>query len=206
MSKRCPSCGYHPIGPFTDNCPICAEPVRNVRSGGGGGGGSIFSGMSDSLKWILGGIAIGVLAVGGCCGVGIWRTGAAVRDFQEQALKAQAEFEAKRQARTVIVSADALLQEFQKDPAAADDKYADKYLELTGVVERTGEDRFGQPFVVLHGGDENAKLKIECFFTPTGDRDEARIKRLTKGRTITLRGEYEGQVSNIQLQDCVLVK
>ena len=37
MSKTCPSCGYRPIGPFTDNCPICAEPVRNVRSDNAGG-------------------------------------------------------------------------------------------------------------------------------------------------------------------------
>jgi len=34
MAKTCPSCGYGPIGPFTDNCPICAEPVRSVRSDG----------------------------------------------------------------------------------------------------------------------------------------------------------------------------
>ena len=37
MAKACPSCGYSPIGPFTDNCPICGEPVRNVRSGGARG-------------------------------------------------------------------------------------------------------------------------------------------------------------------------
>lgn len=38
MSRTCPSCGYQPIGPFIDNCPICAEPVRNVRSDNAGGG------------------------------------------------------------------------------------------------------------------------------------------------------------------------
>src|SRR5262245_57094511 len=37
MAKTCPSCGYNPIGPFTDNCPMCAEPVRNVRSDEAGG-------------------------------------------------------------------------------------------------------------------------------------------------------------------------
>jgi hypothetical protein len=41
MSKTCPSCGYQPIGPFTDNCPICAEPVRNVRSDNAGGFGRV---------------------------------------------------------------------------------------------------------------------------------------------------------------------
>lgn len=31
MARTCPGCGYGPIGPFTDNCPICAAPVRTVR-------------------------------------------------------------------------------------------------------------------------------------------------------------------------------
>jgi hypothetical protein len=38
MAKTCPSCGYSPIGPFTDNCPICAEPVRSVYSDEARGG------------------------------------------------------------------------------------------------------------------------------------------------------------------------
>jgi hypothetical protein len=36
MSRTCPSCGYFPIGPFIDNCPICAEPIRGARSDFGG--------------------------------------------------------------------------------------------------------------------------------------------------------------------------
>jgi hypothetical protein len=30
MAVSCPSCHYSPIGPYVDNCPICAEQVRNV--------------------------------------------------------------------------------------------------------------------------------------------------------------------------------
>ena len=36
MAKTCPSCGYSPIGPFTENCPLCGDPVRGVRSCDGG--------------------------------------------------------------------------------------------------------------------------------------------------------------------------
>src|SRR5207253_933252 len=28
MARTCTSCGYNPIGPFTDNCPLCGESVR----------------------------------------------------------------------------------------------------------------------------------------------------------------------------------
>src|SRR5262249_3770954 len=109
-------------------------------------------------------------------------------------------------ARTVVVAAAQLLKEFQDDPAAADRKYRRKYLELSGVVERVGRGRGERPFVILHAGDENGKLKIECFLDPTDDGDDVLIEALGKGQAITLRGEYDGQVSNVQLRSCVLVK
>src|ERR1051326_3842140 len=30
MVKTCPSCSFSPIAPFTDSCPMCAEPLRNL--------------------------------------------------------------------------------------------------------------------------------------------------------------------------------
>jgi hypothetical protein len=93
MAKTCPSCGYHPIGPFSDNCPICAEPVRNVRSGGRSGG---YGGPSNVLKWVGGGIIAAVLLVGGCCGLGIWQMRQGMRDFQKEMAEMQAKAEAER--------------------------------------------------------------------------------------------------------------
>ena len=157
------------------------------------------------VRWVLGGVLAAVLLVGGCCGIGLWRVGNAARDFQKEIEQAQAQAEADRRARTVVVSAADLLREFQADPAAAEQKYEGKYLELTGVVERTGRGKEGA-FVVLHAGDEAAKVKIECFFDYSDRHEEARILRLEKGRTVTVRGEYDGQVSHIQLRECTLVR
>src|SRR6516162_440331 len=140
MAKRCPSCGYSPIGPFTDNCPICAEPVRNVRSEGSEGrswGGN----MPRWLWWITGGAAAVVLGVVGCCGLGMWRMGTVFQDARKAAEQARDKAEADRRAKTVVIAAAQLLQEFRDDPAAADRKYRGKYLELTGVVERVGRGR-----------------------------------------------------------------
>jgi hypothetical protein len=207
MAKRCPSCGYAPIGPFTDNCPICAEPVRNVRSEGrrsGGGGGE---GMNPVLKWVLIGGLVGVVAVAGCCGVAVWRMGGAMQDMQKQVVQAQAQAEADRQARTVVVSAAELLREFKDDEKAADEKYAGKYLELTGVVERTAGARRGNPYIVLHAGDEAARVKIECHFDYLLPADEAKFRRLRPGQTVTIRGEYEGQDGKggpVLVQECKL--
>src|SRR5205807_2415929 len=169
MSRTCPSCGYKPIGPFIDNCPICAEPVRNVRSDGAG-----FR-PGNLLRWVIGGVLVAALGMAGCCGLGIWRLGTAVKDAQINMERARADAEADRRARTVVVVAADLLQEFKDDPAAADKKYAGKYLEISGVVERTGRGRYDKPFAVLHGGDENATLKIECYFDLSDQSGEARF-------------------------------
>src|SRR5207253_8964703 len=112
---------------------------------------------------------------------------------------------AERQTRTVVVAAADLLKELQDDPAAADRKYKGKYLEVSGVVERRGKGG-GGPFVILHAGDEQAPLKIECFFGFLDEEDEAPKDRLAKGQAVTVRGEYGGRVSHIQLRGCVLVK
>ena len=207
MAKRCPSCGYGPIGPFTDNCPICAEPVRNVRSSGGSfGGGSFGGGMPPWVKWLIGGVVFAVVAVVGCCGLGVWRMNQAVRDAQQQMVRAQAQAEADRRARTVVVTAADLAKEFEADPAAAEEKYGDKYLEVTGVVERTGTGRGGVPFIILHAGDEAAKVKIECHFDTMDQVGAGWVRRLAAGQTVTVRGEYDGRVSNVQLRECVLLK
>lgn len=210
MAKTCPSCGYNPIGPFTDNCPICAEPVRNVRSGGGGG---YAPGRPAPpavwMRWVIGAAVVGVLSVGGCCGFGLWRAGLAIKDAQKMVDEQRAKAEADRRARTVAVPAAQLLQEFQDDAGAAERKYRGKCLEISGVVERSGRDENEIPFVVLHAGDEQAKLKVECFFVfanEAGDPRDVRVEQLNKGQTVTVRGEYGGRISNVRVRDCVLVK
>jgi len=82
MSRTCPSCGYSPIGPFTDNCPMCAEPVRNVYSDGG----RRFGGATKLppllvVGWIVIGLGLALLFWGdwpwlllslGLCGAAWW--------------------------------------------------------------------------------------------------------------------------------------
>src|SRR5262245_36687525 len=105
MAKTCPNCGYRPIGPFTDNCPMCAEPVRNVRSDRGYGGSS----SNNLLKWIVTGAVVAMLGVGGFCGLAVWQMGKVFEDAQAEMQRFQAQQEADRRARTVVVAATDLL-------------------------------------------------------------------------------------------------
>ncbi len=204
MAKRCPSCGYQPIGPFTDNCPICAEPVRNVRSDPDRAG--TFGFMPLWLRWFLAGAAAVVLCAAGCCGLGLWRMSGAIQDAGKMIEQAREKAEAERRARTVAVTAADLLKEFADDPDAADRKYQGKCLEIAGVVERRGKGADGVPFVILHGGDEKAQVKIECFFESAGPKEETRRERQTApGQTVTVYGDYAGRVSHVQLRGCRLL-
>jgi hypothetical protein len=84
MAKTCPSCGYSPIGPFIDNCPICAEPVRNVRSDTARGVArpAVSLNLPPFLWGILGGLVAVVLCVAACCGFGLWWLVPAGKDFK----------------------------------------------------------------------------------------------------------------------------
>jgi hypothetical protein len=156
------------------------------------------------LRWVIIGTSAAVLAIAGCCGLGMWRLGGVLQQAQEQAERARVEEEAKRRERTVVVPAEQLLKEFQDDPDAADRKYKGKYLELSGVVERVGRNRNEGRFAILHGGDKQAKLRVECFFQYAADEaEEARIEQLAEGQAVTVRGEYDGRVTNVQMRGCV---
>lgn len=209
MAKTCPGCGYQPIGPYTDNCPICGEVVRGRGAvvGRGSGGPGWSSTMPIWLRWVIAGGVAAVLGVGGCCGVGAWQVNRAARDFQQEMEQERAQMEAERKARTVAVPAADLLREFAADPKAADRRYRGKCLEVSGVVERVGTDGDDFPFAVVHAGDPAAPIKLECFFDFfEEDADEARVKKLKPGQAVTVRGEYDGRVSHVRLRECRLVK
>jgi hypothetical protein len=179
--------------------------VRNVRSDGvrtsfGGGG------MPPWLRWTLtAGVAVTVL-VAGCCGLSVWRMGTAITDAQKAMLEAHEKMEAERKARTIVVTAAELLKEFEEDAAAADRKYMGKRLDVSGIVERSGNGGAGAHFLILHGADEKAELKLECFFDFLNPEDQGRLGRLNKGQTATVSGEYSGRVSHVQMRGCVLNK
>jgi hypothetical protein len=201
VAKTCPSCGYNSIGPFTDNCPICAEPVRNVRSDGAGRGGGW-----GNKRWIGGAALAGVLAVLWCCGGQIWQLSIGGLNMKKAMEDAKAKIEADRKARTVVVTAADLVKEFDNDADAAERKYKGKCPQVTGVVERTGKDPAGIPFAILHGGDEKAPIKIECFFDFWLDENPRTQKLPDLGQAVTVHGEYFGRVSHVQIRQCVVMR
>lgn len=153
--------------------------------------------------WVRYGIIAALLSVAGCCGLGMWRMGTAMQDAQKMMQDAIEKQEAERKARTVVVTATDMLKEFDNDAASADLKYKGKFLELTGIVEKRGKSG-GLVFVILKGNDAEGPLKIECFFGYLDEMDDTVDQLLAVGRPLTVRGEYSGRVTNLQVRGCML--
>ena len=86
---------------------------------------------------------------------------------------------------------------------AADAKFVDKTLTVTGVVDRiTVSDMHGIYYIILASAEKKAQWNVRCTFDK---KYGAQLNQLTVGQTVTAQGEYDGYRVNILLKDCVLV-
>lgn len=100
----------------------------------------------------------------------------------------------------IKVSADQIYKEYQ-DEKTADAKYLGHLAEVTGVVDRTGMDSFGQFYALLKGGD--AIGTVICYFPKKMNDMSAQVK---PGQPITVRGIVLNRLMNVILDECVMVQ
>jgi hypothetical protein len=99
----------------------------------------------------------------------------------------------------VKVEAGTLIVEYMADESAADSKYKDNLLEITGRVERNGETGEGLPYVMLGGGGETELFSVQCIFAT---EDKTAIEALTIGGNATIEGTCEGYNENVIVNNC----
>ena len=99
------------------------------------------------------------------------------------------------------ISAEKLFKEYKGNWTAASAKYQGKVVEVTGTVERTGEDSAGSPYVNLTG--DPAVGGVQCFFAKGHDDEAAQAK---PGQPLTVKGESTVFVINVVIERCVIVK
>lgn len=95
------------------------------------------------------------------------------------------------------MTADALFDEYQKDKAAADQKYKGKVLTITGTVDSVKMGASGNPYVLMK--TSNLILRVQFLFKK---KDESALSRLRKGDQATIRGRVSGRIGNVLLEDC----
>lgn len=102
----------------------------------------------------------------------------------------------------IKVSAIALATAYKDNEVAADAKYKGKIVEVTGIVDTIGKDILSTPYITLSTGQYSFE-SIQCMFSKS---DEAQLANVTKGKSMTLRGEVSGKMMNIQVSGCSIVQ
>ena len=103
----------------------------------------------------------------------------------------------------VTVSAYEIYQAYEANEVAADLKYKEKVIQVSGVVESIGTDFMDTIYVSLSVGDEYEISSVQCFFADSHKADAA---SLSKGQRVTIKGLGDGYLMNVLLRGCTLVK
>ncbi len=99
----------------------------------------------------------------------------------------------------VTVTAAQLVKDYEANEIAADGKYKDKTLLVSGVVDSIQE-MLGQKFVTLRGGG-NGLTSVQCFF---GDAQAVSLSNLKGGQRVSIQGRCDGKSMNVTMQECVI--
>lgn len=105
----------------------------------------------------------------------------------------------------------AFIAEFDANKIAAQDKYKDKYVQLTGFVSNISGGDFGGIYVVIdpnQGEDMGYGVTTPYFGTNVQCYPEkSDVASLTNGQQITVKGQVEDmKIMSVQLKNCSVVK
>jgi len=98
----------------------------------------------------------------------------------------------------ISITSSQLVSEYQQNEIAADSKYKDKTLEVTGRVGSIAES-FGKQYVTLKSDD--IIITVQCFLKSSEGEKAA---TLSPGQSVTLQGRNDGMSFNVTLSDCTI--
>jgi len=104
----------------------------------------------------------------------------------------------------IEITAGELLSAYEENGEAADAKFANKILRVTGIVKRIeAKDSLDIYYITLTDVEKTLLLiDVRCFF----DRKHGpELNLLTPGKTVTVQGKYDGSMINIRMSNCFLV-
>lgn len=102
----------------------------------------------------------------------------------------------------IKVTATKLADEYKANEVAADAKYKGNLVEVSGTIGTIGKDITDTPYVTLTIGQYDI-LSVQCMF---GRNDQTALASLSKGQSITLKGEVSGKLGNVLVRGCSIVE
>ncbi len=122
--------------------------------------------------------------------------------------EAESEQEPKRGATVesepvVEVTAEQLFAAYEADALAADERFSNKAIRVTGIVGKIVLNDISDNYhIALTTAEEQIFADIRCTF---GREDMPELSRLKVDETVTVQGRYGGFVIGITLRECELV-
>jgi hypothetical protein len=99
----------------------------------------------------------------------------------------------------VVVTSKALVDEYKADKAAADAKYKNKRIQVSGVVASTD---VSAPYIILTSGPPDEQ-GAKCVFTK-GDSSD--ISTIEPAKNLTIEGKVVEFNIDVQLVECTFIK
>ena len=122
--------------------------------------------------------------------------------LSESALQSKTQKNRETQpAKSVIkITAVQLFKEYEANEIAADKKYEDKILEVTGVIGSFGKEILGKPYVTFKTGEYEFDQNVQAVFYRT---EEEKLLKLKKGQTIKVSCTSPGRITiSVILDKC----
>ena len=143
--------------------------------------------------WPYVGLLIGVIGFYGFCAVALQESGTGSTQTSSSGAAAT-------RSSAVHLNALGLLDEYDANEIAANERYNDRVVTLTGIVTDIGADILGTPYLTLPG--RGGLSFVQCMFDD--QREARRLVNLTKGQRVTVQGRVSGKMlMNVILRDCV---
>lgn len=96
-----------------------------------------------------------------------------------------------------------LFSAYAADTAAAEEKFSDKLIRLTGVVAMIDvKEVVDTQYIRLTGAEGDLLQSVRCLFAK---QYAPALEQLEKGQTVTVQGTFTGSVIARRMTDCVLV-
>lgn len=96
-----------------------------------------------------------------------------------------------------------LASTYETDEEAADARFGNKILKVTGLAKRIEiKDTLGIYYITL-SDEKNLLRSVRCMF----DKEhEGKLNQLRKGQMVTVQGKFDGSIVQLGMRHCVLVQ
>lgn len=99
----------------------------------------------------------------------------------------------------VRVTAGQLFEDYDANEIAADEKYKDRVIAVSGTVDDIGKDILDTMYITLQ--TENSIMSVQCMFA---DEHSSQLADFSKGQRVVVKGKCDGKLGNVLLRGCVL--